>query len=186
MSSRTKFDHCRLGDIEVVDEHIEVHLLGPLLSRPRRRRVTGHLMEGDALAILSADRSRVRGVVDLPIQHRAVEPGERTRIGTVDSEEGHASDGHAGQNIGPVCLRHRERHVSAVEPRGERPSRPISERQTERWQQLTGYAGAGCLIQKHDLPCLVEANCVRICVDQQRVELATFGSGDRVLHQEPS
>ena len=99
MFGRTEIDHCRLGDVEVVDDHVEVHLLGPLLGRPRRRRVTGHPMEGDALAVLCANRSPVGGDVDLPIQHRAVEPGERTRIGTVDNDEGQASDGHAGHAI---------------------------------------------------------------------------------------
>ena len=68
-------------EVPVGHREVEVHLLGPLLGRPRRRPVIGHLVEGDALAVLSADRSRVGGVVDLPIQQRAVEPGERTRIG---------------------------------------------------------------------------------------------------------
>jgi hypothetical protein len=95
----TEVDHCRLGCVEVVDEHVEVHLLGPLLGRPRRRRVISHPVEGDALAVLRAHRGPLGGDVDLPIQQRAVEPGERTRIGTVDSDEGQASDGHAGQDI---------------------------------------------------------------------------------------
>jgi hypothetical protein len=99
MSGRTELDHCRLGGVKVVNEHIEVHLLGPLLGRPPRRRVTSHTMKGDALAVLGAHRSSVGGDVDLPIQHRAVEPGERTRIGTVDNDEGRASDGHASHDI---------------------------------------------------------------------------------------
>lgn len=99
MFGRTEADHGRLGDIEVVDEHIEVHLLGPFLGRPGRRRVTVHPVKGDALAVDSAHRSPIGGGLDLPIQHRTVEAGERTRIGTVDSGEGHASDGHAGDYI---------------------------------------------------------------------------------------
>ena len=95
----TEIDRRRLGCVEVVNEHVEVHLLGPLLGRPRRRRVISHPVEGDALAVLGANRSPVGEDVDLPIQHRAVEPGERTRIGTVDSDERQASDGHAGQDI---------------------------------------------------------------------------------------
>ena len=59
MSGRTEIDHCRSGGIEVVNDHIEVHLLGPLLGRPRRRRVTSHQMEGDAVAVLSANRGPV-------------------------------------------------------------------------------------------------------------------------------
>jgi hypothetical protein len=63
-------------------------------------------MEDDALAVLGANRSPVGGDnVYLPIQHRAVEPGESTRIGTVDSDEGQASDGHAGQDIDGWRLR---------------------------------------------------------------------------------
>ena len=99
MFGRSEIDRCRLGGIEVVNEHVEVHLLGPLLGRPRRRRVASYLMEGDARAVLGAHRSRVGGVVDLPIQQRAVEPGECTGVGTVDSEEGQASDSHAGHAI---------------------------------------------------------------------------------------
>jgi hypothetical protein len=34
MFGRTEIDHCRLGGIEVVNDHVEVHLLGPLLGRP--------------------------------------------------------------------------------------------------------------------------------------------------------
>ena len=40
-----------------------------------------------------------------PVRHRTVEPGERTRIGTVDNDEGQASDGHAGHDIDD-CGRH--------------------------------------------------------------------------------
>ena len=98
MFCRTEIDHCRLGGVEVVNEHVEVHLLGPFLTRPGRRRVISNPMESNALALLRANRSPVGGDnVDFPIQHRAVERGERTGIGTVDSKERQASDGHAGQ-----------------------------------------------------------------------------------------
>jgi len=137
MFGRTEFDHCRLGGIEVVNEHVEVHLLGPLLGRPRRRRVTGHLMEGDALAVLSANPSGVGGDVDLPIQHRAVKPGERTRIGTVDSDEGQASDGHAGQDIDD-CGRHTSGFRSDV-PALLTVVRPLVP-QTERLRCAAGSA----------------------------------------------
>ncbi len=96
---RTEVDYCRLSSIEVVYNHIDVHLLGPLLARPRWWRVIIHLMEGDALAGVVASRCPVSGDLDLPIQHRAVEPGECTRIGTVDNDEGHASDRHVGHTI---------------------------------------------------------------------------------------
>jgi hypothetical protein len=100
MFSRTEVRHRRPGSIEIVDKHVDVHLLGPLLGRPCRRRVVGNPMEDDALAVLGADRGPVGGDdVDLPIQNRTVEAGERTRIGTIDSEEGQAGDGHAGQDI---------------------------------------------------------------------------------------
>ena len=99
MSDPTEIDHDRLGGIEIVDEHVEVHLLGPLLGRPRRRCVVRHLMKRDVLAVPHANRSPVGGDLDLPVQQRAIEPGKRTRIGTVNDDEGQASDGHVGNDI---------------------------------------------------------------------------------------
>lgn len=70
----TNIDYCRLGGIKVVNDYIEVHLLRPVLSGPLRRGVTSHPMKGDAPAVASTNRSPVSGYVNLPIQHRAVEP----------------------------------------------------------------------------------------------------------------
>src|SRR5215475_7591056 len=55
--------------------------------------------EGDALAVVRADLSPVGGDVDLPIQHRAVEPRESARIGTVDDEAWEACDSHASHGM---------------------------------------------------------------------------------------
>jgi hypothetical protein len=58
MSGRTEVERRRLGRIEVIDDHVEVHLLGLLLSRPVRRRVTVHPVEGIAPAVPGAGRAR--------------------------------------------------------------------------------------------------------------------------------
>jgi hypothetical protein len=47
--------HRRLAGIEVVDDHVEVHLLGHVLTRPDRRGVRLHLLEPDGLAVVRAD-----------------------------------------------------------------------------------------------------------------------------------
>src|SRR5215831_17920921 len=66
---------------------------------PPRRGIVLHLLEGDALAVVRADLSPVGGDVDLPIQHRAVEPRESARIGTVDDEAWEACDSHASHGM---------------------------------------------------------------------------------------
>jgi hypothetical protein len=84
------------GGVEVVDDDVKVHLLRDLLSRPRRRRVVLHLLERDALTVISADVGPVIGNVYLPIQKRAVERGECTWIGIVDHDARESCDSHGG------------------------------------------------------------------------------------------
>ena len=91
-----EIEHSRLSGIEVVDDHIEMHLLRHLLIRPLWRGITLHLLEGDALTVIRADVSPVRGNLDLPVQHRAVERRESAGIGTVDDDAGEACDSHSG------------------------------------------------------------------------------------------
>jgi hypothetical protein len=50
MPRRAEIEHGRLSGIQVVDDHVEVHLLGQLLCRPHRRSVLVHLLKGDALS----------------------------------------------------------------------------------------------------------------------------------------
>jgi hypothetical protein len=77
---RAETEHRRLGGVEVVDEHIEVHLLGHLLSWPPGRGIGLHLLEGNALAVLGADLGPAVGDFDLPVQQCAVE-GRQGRLG---------------------------------------------------------------------------------------------------------
>ena len=84
------------GGVEVVDDHVEVHLLRHLLARPARRAVVLDRLEADALAVVGADLSPVGGDLDLPVQHRAVERRESAGVGTVDDDAGEACDSHAG------------------------------------------------------------------------------------------
>ena len=72
---RAQFEHRGLAGIEVVDDHVDMHLLGYLLSRPGRRRVVLHRLEADALALWTADLGPAGGELGLPVQHRGVEAG---------------------------------------------------------------------------------------------------------------
>src|SRR5215831_2418841 len=94
MLGRAEIEHRRLGGVEVIDDHVEMHLLGYLLSRPSRRGIALHLLEGDALTVLRADLSPVGGDLGLPVEHRAVEGREGARIGAVDDDAGEACYGH--------------------------------------------------------------------------------------------
>ena len=49
---RAELKHRRLGGVEIIDDHIEVHLLWYLLTRPARRGIGLNLLEGDALTVL--------------------------------------------------------------------------------------------------------------------------------------
>lgn len=42
---RAEIEHRHLGGIKVVNDHVEVHLLGQLLRWPHRRRVPVHLLK---------------------------------------------------------------------------------------------------------------------------------------------
>ena len=54
---RAEIEHRRLSGIEVVDDHVEMHLLRHLLSRPSWRDIPHHLLEGDALTVVRAHLS---------------------------------------------------------------------------------------------------------------------------------
>src|SRR4029077_1459460 len=99
---RAETEHRRLGGVEVVDDHVEMHLLGHLLARPSRRGIVLHLLEGDALAVLRADLGPAGRDVGLPVQHRAVERRESSRVGTVDDDAREARDGHARHGNRPA------------------------------------------------------------------------------------
>src|SRR5699024_3835066 len=45
--ARTDLDHGRLGGIEVLDDHVEVHLLRVILARPTGRVVVLDLLDAD-------------------------------------------------------------------------------------------------------------------------------------------
>jgi len=93
---RAEVEHRRLGGVEVIDDHVEVHLLRHLLSRPPGWGIPLHLLEGEALTVVRADVGPVGADLDLPVQHRAVERRESARIGTVDDDAWEACDSHAG------------------------------------------------------------------------------------------
>ena len=137
MSGRTEIERCRLGGIEVDDEYIEVHLLGPLLGQSGRRREIGHRVEGDALAFLGAARLGDRRVPrrDRGFLGHETAPGyplrETNGVGHLDpvipAPVGrifqHAAPGTplpAGQRIPaptPPIHRSRDRRRSRIRPR---------------------------------------------------------------------
>ena len=94
---RTELQHRRLRGVEVVDDHVDVHLLRDLLSRPLR--VRGEV--ADLLELRASRRSRLgrrpTGVAvlgDLPVEQGAVEVGEGLRVGAVEDDDGKACDSH--------------------------------------------------------------------------------------------
>src|SRR4051794_29676300 len=90
-----------LTPVEVVDDDVEVHLLGRLLSGPLRRPVVGHLLERDAVAAVGRpDLHPFLLRLDVPVQEAGVERRERVGVGAVDDEGGEPCDGH-DRTLGP-------------------------------------------------------------------------------------
>src|SRR3954454_9492328 len=84
-----------LGLVEVVDVHVEVHLLRDVLPRPLGSGVGVDLLEADAVAVVGADLGPVVVHLDRPVQQGAVEGGQGGGVGAVEDEGGVASDSHA-------------------------------------------------------------------------------------------
>ena len=87
---------CRL--LVSVDQQIEVDLLGAFLSRPLRRNVPGHLLEGNLLPVTGTQRDPAVYVPDgLPAGQLGVEGSEPRDVRRVEGDELQAScHGHAG------------------------------------------------------------------------------------------
>ena len=89
-----EFDDRCARNLEVIDYHIEMHVLGQVAGGPRGWRVGLDLLERDALAVVGADVDPVLLGFDRPVQHRGVERRERVWIRTVDDDAGKAGNGH--------------------------------------------------------------------------------------------
>ena len=94
MLRRTQRDDLEFRGVQIIDDHVQVHLLRVLLSRPDRRAVVRHLLERDALTVVGSNVDPVGLTLDLPAQQRRVEPRQSFGVGTVDDERGGASDSH--------------------------------------------------------------------------------------------
>ncbi len=94
--------HGCLGGVEIVDDHVEMHLLRNVLARPGGQSVGLHLLEGDALAVVRADLCPVGRDRDLPVQQRAVKRRKGALVGTVDDEAWETCDSHPGTLRGPA------------------------------------------------------------------------------------
>ena len=90
-----ELEHCSLGLVEVVDVHVNVHLLRDHLSRPLWRSVGINPLEAQRVAVIGADRTPV-GVVlfDLPAEQGTVELGQCFGVGAVEDNDWEASDSH--------------------------------------------------------------------------------------------
>ena len=90
--------HVLLAAVEVVDDHVEVHLLRSLLSRPLRRSVVVDRLEGDAVAPVSGPdlHPSVLGG-DVPLEQPGIELRERIRVRAVDDESREPGDGHVAR-----------------------------------------------------------------------------------------
>lgn len=127
--------HGRFAGIQVVDDHVEVHLLRCILTGPIGSRESLDLLETDALAVFRPDLRPVVGSGDIPVEHLPVEAGEFGWIGTVDDKAGERCDSHA-LRVPSVGLNELSSPGSST--RGERPNRPLS-RPPRSWEGRDGY-----------------------------------------------
>ena len=87
----SQLEHCVLGDVEIVDHDVDVHLLGHILAWPLRRAELLDPLEADALVagfIAHLSPAIVRG--RLPIEQGAVELGEAAGVVAVENNRGEA------------------------------------------------------------------------------------------------
>jgi hypothetical protein len=87
----------RLGRVHILDRHVEVKLLGPLVGRPRGRRKLVGLLERQAKAVHLEDDPVVLGKRDLSAEDTSVELGERPRVRAVEDHGAHSGKRHGQQ-----------------------------------------------------------------------------------------
>src|SRR5947209_5742291 len=131
---RAEREHLRLGGVEVVDVHVDMHLLGYVLSRPLGRGIGLHLLEADAVAVVGADLGPAGFHLGLPVQHRAVEGSENARVRTVEDDAREACDSHArhrtpepGRSTSAVTLASRPLRITTSSWCQAPPASPISD-----------------------------------------------------------
>src|SRR5712691_9612383 len=93
---RAELEHGLFGNVKIIDDHVEVHLLRNLLPGPVGWRIVLDLLEGDALPVVGANVDPIGSGLDLPVEHGAVESRRRIGIGAVDHETWEACDSHTG------------------------------------------------------------------------------------------
>src|SRR5699024_367029 len=88
---------CRLGGLEVLDDHVEVHLLRVILTRPTGRMVVLDLLDADRGAGIGGDLGpcAVSGDGDLRVEELCVEVPECGGVGGREHENGRLCDSHA-------------------------------------------------------------------------------------------
>ena len=98
--ARTDLDHGRLGGIEVLDDHVEVHLLRVILARPTGRVVVLDLLDADRGPGIGGDLGPCAVFVDgdLPVEELSVELPEFGRVGSVEHDNGLLCDSHAPES----------------------------------------------------------------------------------------
>src|SRR5699024_11446943 len=95
--ARTDLDHGRLGGLEVLDDHVEVHLLRMILTRPTGRMVVLDLLDEDRGPGIRGDLGpcAVFVVGDLPVEELSVELPELGGVEGIEHDNGLLCDSHA-------------------------------------------------------------------------------------------
>ncbi len=95
--ARTDLDHGRLGGLEVLDDHVEVHLLRMILTRPTGRMVVLDLLDADRGPGIGGDLGPCAVFVDgdLPVEELSVELPEFGGVGSIEHDNGLLCDSHA-------------------------------------------------------------------------------------------
>jgi hypothetical protein len=94
----------RLGGRDVVDHHVQVHLLRPLRVTPLRGPVVGRELEREPRRVrpLRDDHPVVASVGHVQSQQLGVERGQGRRVGTVQYDVVSASDHGTSMPVPPV------------------------------------------------------------------------------------
>lgn len=101
----TEFDHGSLGDVEVIDDDIDVHLLRVGLPRPAGCVVVLNLLEADRGPGFGCDLCPGAIVIDsdLPVEEFSVELREFTGVGSIDDDDGLLCDSHGRESTRRRC-----------------------------------------------------------------------------------
>src|SRR5699024_12244385 len=98
--ARTYIAYCHIVGIELLDDHVVVHLLRVILVRPTGRVVVLDLLDADRGPGIGGDLGPCAVFVDgdLPVEELSVELPEFGRVGSVEHDNGLLCDSHAPES----------------------------------------------------------------------------------------